>query len=25
MEKWAACEDKDVRWIMEENLKKPGS
>ena len=22
MEKWAACEDKDVRWIIRENLKK---
>lgn len=22
MEKWFACEDKDIRWIMKENLKK---
>ncbi len=22
MEKWLACTDKDIRWIMKENLKK---
>jgi hypothetical protein len=22
MEKWFACDDPDVRWIMRENLKK---
>jgi hypothetical protein len=22
MERWLACEDKDIRWIMKENLKK---
>jgi hypothetical protein len=22
MEKWLASEDKDIRWIMKENLKK---